>query len=155
MQNSLKLDDARRIILRSVMDRLIPAVDDLPGAGEMGLAAEVERMAGSVPRYGAALSGVLNAFAQDLSAKAAGGFRGLDGEAQDNAIRVIENSLPARFGEFLEIVYLAYYSDAAVHRRIGWSGRPPQPEGFNLPPFDDSIMENVRKREPFWREAPG
>ena len=154
MQNSLKLDDSRRIILQSVMDRLIPAVDDLPAAGEMGLAAEVEKMAGSVPRYGAALSGILDAFAQDLSAKAAGGFRGLDGEAQDNAIRAIESSLPAQFGEFLEIVYLAYYSDGTVHRRIGWSGRPPQPDGFQLPPFDESILENVRKREPFWRKAP-
>ncbi len=153
MANSPTSDDSRRVILRAVMDRLIPAVDDLPPAGEMGLADQVRKIADSVPRYDAALSTVLDAFALDPSARVAGGFRALDGETQDNAIRVIENSLPAQFSVLLEIVYLAYYSSPDVHQRIGWAGRPPQPEGFELPPFDESILEKVRKRKPLWRKT--
>ena len=72
-----------------------------------------------------------------------------------DAIRVIERNISDHFGTFLEIVYLVYYSQPAVHRRNGWVGRPPQPEGFDLSPFDESILETVRKREPFWRKVDG
>ena len=37
-----RLSDADRRALAVVMDRLVPPVDELPGAGEMGLASEVE-----------------------------------------------------------------------------------------------------------------
>ena len=153
MTSDLKITDADRVTLSEVMDRLIPAVDDLPAAGQMGLGPEVERMASEVPRYGAAFESVLGAFATDPLSRATGGFRALSPDDQDNAIRVIERNIPDGFGTFLEIVYLAYYSQPAVHRRIGWVGRPPQPEGFELPPFDESVLETVRKREPFWRRV--
>ena len=153
MTNDLKISDADRVTLSEVMDRLIPAVDDLPAAGEMGLGPEVERMAVEVPRYARAMEIVLDALSTDPQSRATGGFRALSPDDQDNAIRVIERNIPDAFGTFLEIVYLTYYSQPAVHRRIGWVGRPPQPEGFEMPPFDESILETVRKREPFWRRT--
>ncbi len=155
MTNDLKITDADRVTLSEVMDRLIPAVDDLPAAGEMGLGSEVERMAGEVPRYAKAMETVLDALSTDPLSRATGGFRALSPDDRDNAIRVIERNMPGDFGTFLEIVYLAYYSQSAVHQRIGWVGRPPQPEGFELPPFDESILETVREREPFWRRVDG
>ena len=153
MTQNLNINDSDRVTLSEVMDRLIPSVDDLAAAGQMGLGPEVERMASDVVRYANALESVLGALSADPLSRAAGGFRALSPEDQDNAIRVIEKNIPADFGTFLEIVYLAYYSQPVVHRRIGWVGRPPQPEGFDLPPFDESILETVRKREPFWRKT--
>ncbi len=153
MTQNLNISDSDRVTLGEVMDRLIPGVDDLPAAGQMGLGAEVERMARDVSRFAKGLESVLGALSADPSSRAAGGFRGLNPEDQDNAIRAIEKNIPTEFGTFLEIVYLAYYSKPAVHRRIGWVGRPPQPEGFDLPPFDETILETIRKREPFWRRT--
>ena len=153
MTKDLKISDADRVMLSEVMDRLIPAVDDLPAAGQMGLGPEVERMASEVPRYAEGLEIFLSALAADPLSRATGGFRALSPDDQENAIRVIERNIPDHFGTFLEIVYLVYYSQPAVHRRIGWVGRPPQPEGFDLPPFDESILDTVRKREPFWRKV--
>ena len=153
MANDLKITDADRVTLSEVMDRLIPAVDDLQAAGQMGLGPEVERMAGEVPRYARAVESVLDALSTDPLSRAAGGFRALSPDDRDNAISVIEKNIPGKFGTFLEVVYLAYYSQSAVHRRIGWVGRPPQPEGFDMPPFDESVLETVRKREPFWRKT--
>ena len=153
MTQNLNINDSDRVTLSEVMDRLIPSVDDLAAAGQMGLGPEVERMANDVARYANALESFVGALSADPLSRAAGGFRALSPEEQDNAIRVIEKNIPAEFGTFLEIVYLAYYSQPAVHRRIGWVGRPPQPEGFDLPPFDESILETVRKREPFWRKT--
>ena len=154
MTQNLNINDSDRVTLSEVDGPAHPELwTTWRPRDRWVLDAEVERMANDVARYANALESVLGALSADPLSRAAGGFRALSPEDQDNAIRVIEKNIPADFGTFLEIVYLAYYSQPAVHRRIGWVGRPPQPEGFDLPPFDESILETVRKREPFWRKT--
>ena len=55
------LDDADRVLLKEAMDIIIPPVDDLPGAGEMGLAQNAEEIADRIPEYGLAVRRVLDA----------------------------------------------------------------------------------------------
>ena len=141
------LTDADRAVLRAVMDRLVPPVDDLPGAGTMGLLDAVEAMASAHPPYHLALLALLDG----LPAAAFGALAGPD---QDKAIASVEAADPAAFSLALEVVYLAYYGDKRVHGRIGWRGGPLQPGGFALPPFDEAILEKARQRQPFWRRAP-
>jgi hypothetical protein len=148
------LTDSDRRNMRVVMDRLIPVVDDLPGAGSMGLLVEIERMASEHERYRRSLVRFLDALTLDMSVQAEGGFMALDGERQDEAIREIEGSLGREFANVLEVVYIAYYSQPEVHTRVGWRTGPVQPLGFTLPPFDEVVLDTVRKREPFWRQAP-
>jgi len=141
------LTDAHRAVLRAVMDRLVPAVDDLPGAGAMGLLDEVEAMASAHAPFHLALLGLLDG----LPPKAFGALAGAD---QDKAIASFERAHPALFNTALEVVYLAYYADPRVGRRIGWRSGPLQPGGFALPPFDEAILEKARQRQPFWRRVP-
>jgi len=141
------LGGADRITLKAVMDRMIPPVEELPGAGSLGLVEQLETMAGRVPGLRFALASTLDALSLDPRARAAGGFLALEGAAQDEAIRAVESALPAPFGAFLEMVYAACYSDRRVHERIGW---PPGGE-MCREPFDDSVLDLVRRREPFWR----
>ena len=148
------LTDSDRRNMRVVMDRLIPPVDDLPGAGTMGLLDEIERIASEHDRYRKSLVRFLDALTMDMSVEAEGGFLALTGEQQDEAIREIEESLSKEFANVLEVVYISYYSRPEVHARIGWRTGPLQPLGFTLPPFDESVLDTVRKREPFWRQAP-
>ena len=140
------LTEAERAAMRAIMDRLVPPVDDLPGAGTMGLLAEVEAMAERHRPFHRALLRML----EDVSAEA---FPAQAGPAQDSAIRAFERAEPAVFKTVLEVVYLAYYGDERVHRRIGWRTGPVQPRGFTLPPFDEAILEKARQRSPFWRRA--
>jgi hypothetical protein len=140
------LTEAERAIMRAIMDRLVPPVDDLPGAGTMGLLAEVETMAARHLPFHRALLRML----EDVAAHA---FPAQAGTAQDVAIRAFERAEPAVFREVLEVVYLAYYGDERVHRRIGWRSGPLQPRGFTMPPFDEAILETARQRAPFWRRA--
>jgi hypothetical protein len=141
------LTDAERATLRAAMDRLVPAVDDLPGAGAMGLVAAVEAMAARYAPFHAALLRLVAELGIDV-------FPALTAPAQDAAIATFEQAQPVTFATVLDVVYLAYYADARVHVRIGWRTGPLQPRGFSLPPFDDAILEQTRKRAPFWREAP-
>ncbi len=123
------------------------------GAGGLGLAGEVEKVAGGIPRFQKALVQTLGALSLDMAAHAYGGFKALTGEEQDHAISGVEQALPGPFGQFLELVYLVYYSDPRVHERIGWKTGPLQPVGFEMEPFDEGILENIRKRKPFWRQV--
>src|SRR5262249_48326951 len=123
-----------RVVLRAAMDRLVPPVDDLPGAGTMGLLGAGEAMAGKHAPFHGALFHLLDGLAT-------AGFAALAGPAQDDAIRASEATHPVSFNVALEVVYLAYYGDPRVHQRIGWRGGPLQGRGFALPPFDEAILE--------------
>lgn len=146
-----KLSDADRSMLTAVLDRLIPAVDDLPGAGSMGLGQKVERLAQKSGRFKSALMRVMDAFSLDPTAHASGGFSSLPEDEQDTAITEVEEAMPGAFGTFLELVYVVYYSEPSVHERIGWPGGPVQPKGFALAQFDEAILEKAKAREEFWR----
>ena len=148
-----RLTDADRTTLTTVLDRLIPAVDDLPGAGKMGLAKEIERRARRNNRLRSALIAVMDALSLDLGAHAAGGYNALEPEVQIEAIEEIERSIPDKFTLFLQLVYTVYYMDKTVLERIGWTTGPVQPAGFYVEPFDEAILVNARQREPFWRKT--
>jgi hypothetical protein len=139
------LTEAERGALRAIMDRLVPPVDDLAGAGTMGLLGEVETMAARHPPFHRALLRMLDAVAANAFSQA--------GPAQDTAIRAFEQAEPAVFKTVLDVVYIAYYGDERVHRRIGWRTGPVQPRGFTLAPFDQAMLETARQRAPFWRRA--
>ena len=138
------LTEAERAVLRIVMDRLVPPIDELPGAGAMGLLAEVEAMARQHASFHRALLGLLDGLAAE-------GFAMLPDAARDEAIGAFEKAQPATFNALLEVVYLAYYGDERVHHRIGWRTGALQPRGFDLPPFDEAVLDTVRQRQPFWR----
>jgi hypothetical protein len=126
---------------------LVPPIDDLPGAGTMGLVDPVEAMARAHPPFHFALLALLGGLP-------AASFAARAGADQDKAIAHFETAHPVVFNTVLEAIYLAYYADPRVHARIGWRTGPLQPGGFTLPPFDEAILEKPRQRQPFWRRTP-
>ncbi|WP_395709068.1 hypothetical protein [Reyranella sp.] len=140
------LTQTERSALSALMDRLVPPIDDLPGAGTMALLAEVEAMAGRHAPYRRALLHIADALGTAA-------FSALDGAAQDAAISRFEKAEPMTFEAVRAMVYLAYYGNGRVHQRIGWRGGPLQPHGFPLPPFDELVLETTRKRQPLWRQV--
>ena len=140
------LNDTEMMILSGVMDRLVPPVDDLPGAGAMGLAPEVDSLARRHAPYHRSLSILIEKLAMKWSAQ-------LPNSQKEALLRDLEAADGATFYAVLELVYLAYYADPRVHRRMGWRGGPLQPEGFPLAPFDPEVLQAIRKRQPFWRQT--
>lgn len=146
MTDARPLTESERTALGALMDRLVPPIDDLPGAGTLGLLGEVEAMADRHAPFRRALLALSNALGTAA-------FSALDGAGQNAAISRFETAEPAIFEAVLAMVYLAYYRNERVHRRIAWRGGPLQPQGFTLPPFDEVSLETARKRQPLWRLA--
>ena len=134
------------MILSDVMDLLIPPIDDLPGAGAMGLASEVASLASRHEPYDRALS----TFIQKLEINWSAQVMDLQKRALLQGLEATEG---ATFNAVLELVYLAYYGDPRVHRRVGWQSGPLQPQGFPLPPFNPESLHTIRERRPFWRQT--
>lgn len=151
--NETKLTDADRLVLSAVMDLIVPAIDELPGAGEMGLAEDAEKLARKEAKYGVSLRRVMEALSLEPSARAEGGFAALDEGQRIAALRVLEANMPGYYGDFVDLVYIVYYSDERVHDRIGWRSGPLQPLGWEMPAWDSSVLETVSKRKPFWRKV--
>ena len=53
----------------------------------------------------------------------------------------------------MKLTYLIYYGDGRVQARIGWRTGGVQPHGFELPPFEESVLDTTRNRAPFWRKV--
>lgn len=148
-----KFSDLDKRNLKAIMDRLIPPVGELPGAGSIDLIKEVEKMSFEHDRFKKSVFLFLEALSLDMSVQAFGGLMAIPDDQKDNIISEIETVLPEIFKNFLEVVYLAYYQDTAVHKHIGWATGPLQPNGFMLQKFDETILRKIREREPFWRKV--
>ena len=148
------LTDADRVALAEVLNRIVPPVDGLAGAGDLGLAQRVDEVSRAIPSWRTSLVIVMDAVSLDPSARAAGGWLALEEDEQVQALEAIEVNIPAHFANFVSAVYAAYYTDSRVHGRIGWRSGAPQPAGWDMPPWVPSVLDTVSQREPFWREAP-
>ncbi len=132
-------------LLSAALDRVVPAVGNLPGAGAMGMAEVIVESARQDHRFETAI--------ETVAAALPDGFASMDAGAQDDSLREIESAEGEAFGLFLDITYSFYYMRPEVHERLSWHGRAPQPEGNELPPFDDAVLEVARQRAPLWRKV--
>lgn len=134
-----------------VLDRLLPGDPGRgwPSASALGLGAKARRLAAERGEE-AALDALL--------ARLPEGFDGASEAAQVEALAALEADDGDAFARLILYAYGAYYTDpavrAVVEARTGYPARPPQPLGYELPPFDESLLETVRKRPPFWRRVP-
>ena len=147
MSEDLYPDNARQLI-SAILDRLIPANEDLSSAGQMGLEDEVLRLARKQHRFHRRFTRALNKFYSTSP-----NFTSESAEFQDEILRSFETDHPSSFRTLLDITYIVYYKDSRVHKRLGWENRPPQPGGYPMAPWDESVLKNIRNRKPFWRKV--
>ena len=158
------LTDLQRELLTRVLDRIVPSGDGLPGAGELGVAEFVEGAAGSAPRQNrhSRESGNLSPtrllvdglkLIEVTSGRSGSEAYGeLDDDARDEVLRDVESTSPEFFDELVRLTYVGYYSQPRVAAALGLEARPPQPLGFDMQQGDLSLVDNVTKRGPIYRD---
>ena len=147
------LTAAQRELLSRVLDRIVPAGDGMPGAGELGVGEFVESAAGSSAGQTRLLVDVLTRIGIAGESHGSGAFGELDDAARDEVLRAVESDAPEFFDELVRLTYVGYYSQPRIAAGLGLEARPPQPLGFELEQADLSPLDNVRERGPVYREA--
>ena len=140
--------------LAALLDDVIPPSADgrMPGAGRLGLAERVSKDVCAQP----AVAEVIRAGLEMLDRTAHDEFGRPFAELEPADRRRIVADL-AEAGTPLAAMlgfptYMAYYEHPKVLVALGREARPPHPEGYVLEPFDERLLDAVRKRGRFYRE---
>ncbi len=137
-------------LLAELAQCMIPADGELPSAADPAIFADIVAelardasvVAAGLDRLEAACA---DAFAQPFAA--------LSADERLGAVARLRAQDPAFVARFEAAVATCYYRDARVQRALGMPGRPPFPGGYAVKPTDWSLLDPVRQRTPFHRDA--
>ena len=141
------LSSEQRDLMAAVLNRIVPAQNEMPGAGDLDIGGFVESVAGGSPETRRRL---LEGLVQiDLAAAERGDdFAELSAEAQTDALRAVESSAPEFFQYLVTQTYRGYYTNETVTELLSY--RAPNREDYDPLPFDESLLEPVRERGQIW-----
>jgi hypothetical protein len=149
------MTDAQARTLADILDQVIPPSVDgrLPGAGALGMAANVAQAMQRAPEMELAVLPALDD-AESLAGKRHGcGFAQLPDEQRRTLMRELESAHPALIPTLAFHTYVAYYQHPRVIAALGLEARPPHPKGYEMAPNDLGLLDPVRRRGKRYRDA--
>ena len=152
-ETTMSLSEGQMALASDVLDQLIPAGGGFPGAGELGVAQHVGRVAASNSALGHLFEGGLASIESASRHAHSAAFADLTDDQKVQVLRAVEAESPEFFSMLVRHSYAGYYSNPRVTELMGLEARPPQPLGFDLEPFDSSTVEHIKERGKVWRDA--
>jgi hypothetical protein len=140
-----ELTNAHLVLLRQLAGRIIPASAEygVPGADDEAIFQEI------VDALQPNMAPV-----RDMLAGLEPGHVGEPPADTDALIQRLGASHEMAFAALIAAVAQCYYRDDRVMRSLGMEIRPPFPKGFEVDEGDWSLLDPVRARPRFWRDAP-
>ena len=142
----------QRELLRLVLNRLVPAGGGFPAAGDLGVGAYLEQVAGATAAVRRLFVEGLRQIAMAGERPQPDGFAALTGDQQDFVLQRMEREQPGFFEILVRQTYSGYYSHATVLRLLAVDA-PPQPRGYHVNPFEPGLTEKVRRSAFTYRRA--
>jgi hypothetical protein len=140
--------EARRTLLASILDELVPPSSDgrLPGAGALGVGDFIDRELEGRPEIAPFFEFALSSIEELAQRRDTGGFVASSRQDRVEVLREFEASQPDLFGAIVMFTYAGYYSQRRISELLGL--RPhPQPDGYDLEAGDlDALLKPVRQR---------
>ena len=137
--------DAQIELVTEVLNRIIPANEELPGAGEIAVN-YLDEVVGDSPR-------LKRIFSHGLSQIEVGAYRmytqdfpSLSAEQMDAVLRQVEVDVAEFFDMLVRHTYNGYYTDPRIVELLGLETRPPQPLGHRVDQGNITLIENVKNR---------
>ena len=128
--------------LTRVLNRLVPADGDMPGAGDIGVGQFIDDLLVEAPHLRRSILDVLAAVPPPGAEAAA---------ALYDQLRRIEQEQPASFNLLLHATSTGYYNHPQVLDAIGWV--PPDAQVARPEPADTTLLDAVRRRGPIYRNV--
>jgi gluconate 2-dehydrogenase subunit 3-like protein len=152
----MRLTDDQRRALAPVLDGFVPRSADgrLPGAGELGLGADLDEALQRVPEMHAAVVASLAALDRLAAARGAARFTALDDARQADVLSELSCTEHAFPPMLMLYTFGCYYKHPRVLAHYGLEARPPHPKGYEVGPVDlASLLEPVRARGAIYRRC--
>ena len=147
------LDPTQRGIFDILLGMIVPASADgsKPSAADVDvLGYIVEREADSLPT----LREELDALAARAKAQTGRAFLDLTPAEQQRVVAEARAAAPDFLRGLALHTVTSYYQDDRVLEALGMEARPPFPQGYEVREGDLSLLDPVRQRAPFYRDAP-
>ena len=153
--------EEQRALLTAALNRLVPAQDKFPGAGDIGGAAYVEqavidraaadKAAGRTPDLRRLFIEGLSQLEIAAAQRGPGSFAELPPAQQDEVLRQVEAEQPDFFAALVRQGYNGYYTNPDIFELIGYV--IPNPQDYKPLPFDERLLDPQRRRGQLWREV--
>ena len=137
--------------LKAVLNSLVPPVEDLPGAGDLGLVSYVDRAMADAPHLRRHILGILDRLEIDSQRSRRQDFADLPDAARTDMLRRCEADQPVSFNSMVEAAYVGYYSHPRILDALG--AVAPDESESHLRPFDPQLLDNVIKRGPMYTDV--
>lgn len=148
----MKINNNEINILYSFFDQIIPSDELMPSATEVISLIDFEKLILENNKYKISIDQIIYFIKKEPNTRVEGGASSLSEIQKIEMLELMEAIIPNDLLMFIEIIYLLYYSKKEVHEKIGWNPDELAEEN-KMNPFDSSILKNIKKRDPFWREV--
>ncbi len=139
--------------LRAAVDEIIPAVDGMPAASEVGSIEYLTSVASRDSAFRAALEDSLEGLRRAARERFGRPFARLAPADRVEALRIFERDHSSSFANFRDDIYESYYTNQRVWKEIGYQFYPTNQAGPHMKPFDESVLANVGKKPRYYREV--
>ncbi|KAF0105446.1 MAG: hypothetical protein FD144_479 [Rhodospirillaceae bacterium] len=142
-----RLSAAETDALTKIAGTMVPedAALGMPGADDPAILEDMVRSIGrDLPLVREALAAI--------AARSGGAFAEMDQAAREALINEWYPGGGASALALGRVIVSAYYRDDRVLMALGHEARAPFPKGYVLEQGDWSLLDVVRKRQPFWRD---
>ncbi|HLK12356.1 MAG TPA: gluconate 2-dehydrogenase subunit 3 family protein [Candidatus Binatia bacterium] len=147
------LSDDQRRALAPALDGFIPPSADgvLPGAGQLGLAADLDAVLRRDPELHAQVVASLAGLDRLAGRRGAARFTALSAGQQAEVLAEVASSEHAFPPMLLLYTFACYYKHPRILAHYGFEARPPHPKGYEVAPTDLALLDPVRRRGPIHR----
>ncbi len=152
-ETTMSFSEEQMALVAKVLDQVVPGRDGFPGAGELGVAQHLDSVASSDPGLGRLFQDGFASIESASCRRHSADFADLADDQKVQVLRTVEAENSQSFAMLVRHTYAGYYSNSKIIELMGLEARPPQPLGFDLDPFDPSMVEKVSERGKIWRDA--
>jgi hypothetical protein len=144
-------DDLQALVC--ILDTLIPRSADgrLPGAGELGIASEIESMLSPQGELWQSIVAGLAAFRSRVGDDGLEGFAASSIADRSQLLNDLAEAQPALVPTLVFNTYAAYYRHPKVITILGIEAWPPHPKGYEMAPMSPERLDHMRSRPPLYR----
>jgi Gluconate 2-dehydrogenase subunit 3 len=151
----MRLNDDQRRALAPVLDGFIPRSTDgvLPGAGELGIAGDLDETLQRTPEMHAMVVAALAALDRLAERRGAARFTALSAEQQAEALTELSCTEHAFPPMLMLYTFGCYYKHPRVLGHYGLEAGAPHPKGYEVAPTDLALLEPVKQRGAIYRSC--